>query len=118
MFQSIRHSILRKFTLAMLATTLSALLLASAILLIYDIRTFEAGWVGDLTTQSDILAKTNLAALEFNDPKIVKENLDQLKARPGIIAAAIYAANGQVVASYGNTPEARQAIPPTPRASG
>jgi signal transduction histidine kinase/DNA-binding response OmpR family regulator len=118
MFQSIRHSILRKFTLAMLATTLSALLLASAILLIYDIRSFEANWVDDLTTQSDILAKTNLAALEFNDPKIVKENLDQLKARPGIIAAAVFDANGRIIASYGSTAEARTEIPSAPSGSG
>jgi signal transduction histidine kinase/CheY-like chemotaxis protein len=118
MFQSIRRSILRKFTLAMLATTLSALLLASAILLIYDIRSFEANWVEDLTTQSDILAKSNLAALEFNDPKIIKENLDQLKTRPGIIAAAIYDAHGRVIASYGNTIEALIAIPSAPSDNG
>ncbi|HTH45458.1 MAG TPA: response regulator [Oxalicibacterium sp.] len=118
MIKDIRQSILRKFTLAMLATTLSALLLCCTILLIYDVRNFEASWIGDLTTQSDIVAKANLAALEFNDPKVAKENLDQLKARPGIIAAAIYAANGSIVASYGSTPAARAAIPPMPAGSG
>ncbi|HWT70791.1 MAG TPA: response regulator [Oxalicibacterium sp.] len=118
MIKGIRQSILRKFTLAMLATTLSALLLCCTILLIYDVRNFESSWIGDLTTQSDILAKANLAALEFNDPKVVKENLDQLKARPSIIAAAIYAANGRIVASYGSTPAARNAIPTMPANSG
>jgi len=118
MIKAIKQSILRKFTLAVLATTLSALLLSSAILLLYDIRSFESSWVGDLTAQSNILAQASLAALEFNDPKVVRENLDQLSARPAVIAAAIYDANGHVVAVYGISDAARNAIPRAPLSPG
>jgi signal transduction histidine kinase/DNA-binding response OmpR family regulator len=103
MIESIRRSISRKFMLAMLATTILALLMACIGLLIYDVRTYQTISVHDLTTQADILAKISLPALEFNDPKAAQENLQQLKVRPNILAAAIYTPHGALFAHYVNS---------------
>lgn len=99
--KAVKRSISRKFMLAVLATTCAALLVSGAAMLAYDIQTYRTTWVNDLATQSDILAKVSLPALEFNDPKAAQENLAQLKARPNIFAAAIYAPDGKLFAAYG-----------------
>jgi signal transduction histidine kinase/CheY-like chemotaxis protein len=115
---AIKRSISRKFMLAVLATTCTALLVSGAAMLIYDIQTYRTTWVNDLTTQSDILAKISLPALEFNDPKAARENLAQLKARPGIFAAAIYAPDGTVFATYSRDESLSSDAPRRPKSDG
>ncbi|SNS91568.1 His Kinase A (phospho-acceptor) domain-containing protein [Noviherbaspirillum humi] len=100
MMRSIRRSISRKLMLVVLATTFMALLVSALAMLAYDIRDYRRSWVNDLTTQANILAGVSLPALEFNDPRVARENLEQLKARPGILAAAIYNQDGELFASY------------------
>ena len=113
-----RRSISRKFMLAVLTTTFAALAVSAAAMLLLDIHNFRSSWVNDLTAQSDILARASLSALEFNDPRVAQENLDQLKARPGISAAIIYAHDGTPVAVYPHESSASLHVPPMPRANG
>jgi signal transduction histidine kinase/DNA-binding response OmpR family regulator len=112
-FLSVRHSISRKVLLAVLATTLIALLIASACLLILDIRNYEAATANDLRSQADIMAQVTLPALEFDDAASAQQNLSHLSIRPRIYAAALYRADGSVLASYGRKGEAR-ALPAMP----
>ncbi|CAN5124059.1 hypothetical protein BH11PSE11_BH11PSE11_24320 [soil metagenome] len=115
MKSKIKRPISGKFMLAVLATTCSALLVASIAILFLDIKNFQATWVEDLTAQSDILAQVSVPALEFNDRKAATENLAQLKARPHIIGAALYGNGNELFATYtqdGAVP------PPFPRAPG
>jgi signal transduction histidine kinase/DNA-binding response OmpR family regulator len=115
---SVQRSISRKFMLAVLATTCTALLVASAAILFLDIQNFRTAWVNDLTTQSEILARVSMAAVEFNDPKVAQENLEQLKARPAIHGAAIYTQNGALFAKYTADKGAAVNIPPAPGPDG
>ncbi|SHH00828.1 ATP-binding protein [Massilia sp. CF038] len=100
-----------------LATTFVALLTASIAMLLYDLRTFQQYWVDDLTTQADIIASASAPALAFNDARTAQQNLAMLRARPQILAGAIYTAGGTRFASY--TQAAREAAyPAQPGAPG
>jgi signal transduction histidine kinase/CheY-like chemotaxis protein len=111
MFGAVRQSISRKLVLGVLLTTLTALLVACASMLVLDIRGYQAGWVGDLQAQADIIAQVTQPALEFNDTKVAQENLLQLRARPLIAGAAVYRPDGSVFAYYAKTPEDVQRLP-------
>jgi signal transduction histidine kinase/DNA-binding response OmpR family regulator len=104
MMVALRRSISHKFVLAVLATTLTALLVACAAMLVLDIRNYQTSWVDDLKAQSDILAQASTPALEFNDAKVAGENLMQLRVRPSIFGAAIYRPDGSAFAQYARTP--------------
>jgi signal transduction histidine kinase len=116
MMNAIRRSISRKFLLAVLATTFVALLIMGASMLFHDLDTFKAAWVSDLTAQADILAKVSAPALEFNDPKAAAENLEQVRARPNILGAAIYSSRNTLFAEFVTDPSI--ALPATPGPSG
>jgi len=111
MFGAIKHSISRKLVLGVLLTTLTALLVACASMLILDIRAYQAGWAGDLQAQADIIAQVTQPALEFNDTKVAQENLLQLRARPLIVRAAVYRPDGSLFAYYAKTPDEVQRLP-------
>ncbi|KRB67777.1 response regulator [Noviherbaspirillum sp. Root189] len=104
--------------LAVLMTTCAALFVTAAAMLALDIRNYQTTWVADLTAQADILAQVSLPTLEFNDPKAAKENLEQLKARPRIYAAAVYQTDGTLFATYVKSPAIDMRFPRTPGGSG
>ncbi|WP_158598028.1 response regulator [Noviherbaspirillum saxi] len=104
--------------LAVLATTCAALLVSALAMLTLDVRNYQTAWANDLMAQSDILAKVSLPALEFNDLKVARENLEQMKARPRIFAAAIYLPDGSVFASYSKNAQRAAEFPKFPAASG
>ncbi len=110
----VRRSISRKVLLAVLATTLTALLIASASLLILDIRNYGTSTANDLRTQADIMAQVTLPALEFDDPLSAQQNLSHLRVRPLIYAAALYRPDGRVLASYRRQGD-RRALPAMPK---
>ncbi|MGV3593495.1 MAG: sensor histidine kinase [Gammaproteobacteria bacterium] len=93
-------SIRNKLLFIVLVTTFSALTLASAIFLMYDINTYRTLRVNDATTQLSLLAYSSIPALEFSDRRVASENLDLMKLRPPVRAAAIYDAGGSLFAEY------------------
>jgi signal transduction histidine kinase/two-component SAPR family response regulator len=111
MTSQIQRPIAQKFMLAVLLTTFSALLFAGLGMLAYDIHTYENAWVSDLKAQSSIIAGISVPALEFDDPKVAQENLDQLKARPDITAAALFKPDGALFATYVQGNEADFSFP-------
>jgi signal transduction histidine kinase/DNA-binding response OmpR family regulator len=115
---TIRRSISKKFMLAVLATTFSALFATAAAMLLLDIQAFRANAVNDLATQADIIAKISIPALEFNDTKVAQENLAQLRSRRNFTAAAIYRADGSQFAGYTRDDASPAAIPAAPKAAG
>jgi len=83
-----------------LATTLTALVVAGIALVIYDLRIYREAGFSDLLTQAEILGRASAPALAFDDPKAATGNLQLLKAKPKISSAAIYNAKGKLFASY------------------
>jgi signal transduction histidine kinase len=95
-YRSIRNKILAVVFLA----TFSALFVAGAIFLVYDINSFRNTHIDDMRTQISLLGYSSVPALQFTDPEVAKSNLKLLERRPSIIAAAIYDSRGRLFANY------------------
>jgi len=98
-------------------TTLAALLSASVAMLVLDLRTFQRLWIDDLTTQADIMASVTAPALAFSDAKTAQQQLAVLRARPQILAGAVFTASGARFAGYTKA-GTEQVLPTRPRAAG
>jgi signal transduction histidine kinase/ActR/RegA family two-component response regulator len=118
MLRRLRQSVRVKLFVLMLATTLIALVIAVAALVVYDSKDYHDRVVADLTTQADILGRSSVAALAFDDPAAARENLALLKVRPSIREAAIYNDAGLLFASYAGEGNAAPAVPPQPAFNG
>jgi PAS domain S-box-containing protein len=101
-----------------LLTSLAALFVTGSAMLIYDLRSYHATQVNDLTTQAEIIGRASVAALQFDDIKFAGENLGLLKVRPKIEAAAIYNARGGLFASYLREGISREVLPRLPGVDG
>jgi signal transduction histidine kinase/ActR/RegA family two-component response regulator len=93
-------SLRARLTWAAMVTTFMALLLCAGALLAYELSTYRNAWVTDLRTQADLISHASAAALVFNDPAAARENLSLLKLQPRLRAAAVYARDGSLFASY------------------
>lgn len=100
MLRTVARSIRHKLALIVLATTITALVVTGVALVIYDLGAYRKAGISDLVTQADILGRASAPALSFDDSKAAGENLQLLKAKPGISSAAIYSAKGRLFASY------------------
>ena len=118
MFASIRRSISLKFMTAVMATTFIAVLLSGLANLAYNIHDFRTAAIEDVTAQADLLAEVNIAALEFDDRQSAEHALNQLGARPSILAAGIYRADGTVFAAYAAPGPQSLSAPSRPSADG
>ena len=107
------NSLRRKLLIVMLSTTLVAVVVALAAMIAYDLRAYHRGWVDDLTAQAELVGRTTVPALEFDDARVARENLNLLRLQPGIRAAAVYTATGVVFASY-SADEAPRTFPSAP----
>lgn len=100
-----------------LLTTLAALIVALVAIVAYDLRAYHRNWIADVSTQAELLGRTSASAIAFDDPQVAKENLELLRLRPRVQAAAIYTARGALFATYvkpGISPE----FPKVPEADG
>lgn len=105
-------SIKHKLTWLVILTSASALILACAAFVGYDLWTFRDATVQTVSTQAKIVGYNSAAALLFGDPHSAAETLTALSAEPDILSAAIYTLDGKVFASYPRDREASQATLP------
>jgi len=94
------HSIQRKLNLILLATVGLGLLLAAATVLLLEVRQEWLRARQDLVTQADVVGLASEAALSFSDRTVGEQTLRVLQAQPGVIAAALYDADGRLFASF------------------
>jgi len=94
------HSISKKLTWMNMLVSGTALLLACAAFFAYDLYTFQAGVVNNLSVEAQIIGSNTISALVFNDPHSAEVTLSALKASPHIRYAAIYTPDGQSFADY------------------
>lgn len=100
MRKSIIQSIRGKTLMIILLTSVVALLVAAIPLLAYEARAYREFLANDLATQADILARITAPALAFDDAEAALANLQLLTNRSGIVAGAVYRADGSVFARY------------------
>ena len=94
------RSIRKKLVAIVMSTTLVALLVSVGIVVAYDLRSYQATLLNDLSTQAELVGHMTSAALAFDDPRLARENLALLSSRPSVRAAAIYDDTGALFASY------------------
>ena len=94
------RSIRSKLNGILVATTLTALLLAAVALFVLDLRRELAATEQDLTTQADVIALASAPALLFGDPRTGAENLAMLRAKESVTAAALYDETGRVFSTF------------------
>ncbi|MEM7011951.1 MAG: response regulator [Verrucomicrobiota bacterium] len=93
---SIKHN----QTAGIMITTALALLLACVGFFVFDYVSIRKGLTEELTTLSRIVAYNARAAVEFEDTDAAGETLASLQEHPQIIAAAIYAQQDGIFATY------------------
>jgi signal transduction histidine kinase/DNA-binding response OmpR family regulator len=77
-----------------------AVLTACLALIGYDLVTFRAVAVSNLSTQAQIAASNSISALLFDDPQAAQNTLSALKTAPNIKSAGIYTSDGRPFAAY------------------
>jgi signal transduction histidine kinase len=95
MLKSLQHAPIRqKLMLIAMLTTGGTLLLAGAAIIYFNMVRFKEEMKRDLNSLADIVAQNSTAALSFQDPGAEIDTLSALKARPSIVAAAVYDGQG------------------------
>jgi signal transduction histidine kinase len=112
-----------KLTWLGVLTSASALILACAVFVVYDVRNFYDDMVRSATTQAKIIGYNSAATILFIDPHTATETLAALSTEPDISAAGIYTRDGKLFASYtarGSSSTTESSLPKffPPRADG
>jgi len=100
-----------------LVTTLAALIVALVAIVVYDLRAYHRNWTADVSTQAELLGRMSASAITFDDAQVAKENLELLRLRPQVQAAAIYTARGALFATYAR-PGIKLGFPKLPETDG
>ncbi|MBA4263959.1 MAG: hypothetical protein C0453_02660 [Comamonadaceae bacterium] len=93
---SLREQLVR----AAVMTTLVAILLNAAALLIHEWFSYRKAWVDSIQTTANLMTDASVAALEFKDPKAAHRTLAMLGSKPQIQSAALYDLTGTLFASF------------------
>jgi signal transduction histidine kinase/CheY-like chemotaxis protein/HPt (histidine-containing phosphotransfer) domain-containing protein len=93
-------TIRRKLKLISMMTSMAALLVACAAFFAYDYRAMKYSLAETMTEVSEIISRNSTAALAFRDHEAAAGVLASLKSDPAMEGAAIYTADGQVLATY------------------
>jgi PAS domain S-box-containing protein len=118
MFQFQDISIKRKLRLIIMVASTVALLLVSAGFVTYELVTFRQTMTRDLSTLAEVIGNESTSALSFEDQERAGEILGALKAKKHIVAAALYEANGHLLAQYQQTNFAENSLPAQPEKAG
>jgi signal transduction histidine kinase len=90
----------RKLTIISVLSTGVALLLACGAFLSYDLVTFKASMIADLSSAAAIVGHNSSAALTFDDPDSAARTLQSFSTDPHIVGAALYDRSGNPFAQY------------------
>jgi signal transduction histidine kinase len=90
----------QKLTLGNVLASAFALLLATALLVAYELITFRTAMVRQLSGQAVLVGYNSASALVFSDREAAAKTLAALRAEPSVIAAAVYGKDGRPFATY------------------
>ncbi|MBS1187507.1 MAG: putative signal transduction eal-ggdef domain transrane protein [Burkholderiaceae bacterium] len=97
--------------LGSLVVTGSALLLSSVLLIIFLSMMMRSEWIDDGIVKAKMIASNSNAAVLFGDEKAAQEILSSLDMAPSVESAALFVANGSILAQYRRTGEHEAASP-------
>jgi len=90
----------KKLISIMLATTITALLLASLMQAATEGMAYRQNIVENLSTMATVIGTNSVAAITFEDRKLANQVLRSLTAEPSIIVGHIFDVNGDMLARY------------------
>jgi len=94
------RSVRTKLLAGVMLSIIASMLTAAVLLQLYEVRSYHHAIVADLGGKAELLGRASAPALDFNDPKLARENLALLSGRPRIRRAALYQADGSLFAEY------------------
>lgn len=104
----------RKLVLISMFSTGVALLLVAILLLVNEYYSYQRALLDDVRVQTAMIAENSTAALVFRDRSGAQEILGALAASPSIEQAALYTADGKILALYRRKDQARTEVPDRP----
>ena len=93
-------SLRRRLTLMMMLTALAVLVLATSAFFVDDMLDARRNLTKELSTLAQVVGANSTAALSFGDRKTAEENLSVLRARPDVLFAQLFTAQGEPFAGY------------------
>lgn len=100
-------SLQRKLTVIVVLATVSAMLLSSTAIIVYQVLAFRSQMVSELETTADILAENGAVALRFRVASDAEKTLGSLRAKEHISGACFFTPDDELFAMY-----ARDGVPP------
>jgi PAS domain S-box-containing protein len=94
------YSIKQKLTWGNMLVSSSALIVAFAAFVTYEVTTLQKIMARNLSIQAQIVGSNCVSALLFGDPNSAQRTLSALQAAPHILSAGIYAPTGEPFAVY------------------
>jgi signal transduction histidine kinase/ActR/RegA family two-component response regulator len=107
----VAFSVRAKLLTMLMATSGTAVLLASGASFVYDSRSMRRVMSDDLASLADIAGANSVAAMTFGDVAASKEILAALALKPGVNAAALYDKSGKLFASFERSEASDEPIP-------
>ena len=95
-----QYSLSKKLTSMNVLVSAVALLLASGGFCAYDMYSFRAALISNVSMQAQIIGDNTVSALLFNDPHSAEKTLSALNANRHLTYAQIYTRDGQPFAGY------------------
>jgi signal transduction histidine kinase/CheY-like chemotaxis protein len=95
-----RLSLARKLTAIGILTSATSLVIAAAVLVVYDRASSRERLLHDTASLADVVGNNSTAALIFGDTKAAVETLRVVAVNGHIVSAAILSIDGQVFAHY------------------
>ena len=90
----------QKLRLIIMATVATALILACAAFLAYDQIALRNSLLASTGVTAEMIGSNSTGALSFGDQKAAAELLSTLRAQRSMVAAALYSADGRLLAFY------------------
>jgi PAS domain S-box-containing protein len=90
----------RKQMLAIMSTSVAAMLLTCFGFAAYRAVSYRKELANNFTILAKIIGENSTGALDFSDPQAAEQTLSALRAEPNIVAACIYARDGEPFAAY------------------
>ncbi len=94
-------SIRQKLTVMSVFASGTALLIACATFLTYELFAYRDGMIRMLSVRASVIGTNSASAILFKDAASATETLAALKADPHIVSAGIYTRDNQAFATYG-----------------
>ena len=104
-------SIKNKLLFIQLYSSVSGLIFAILLLLVFEVSEFKQNAQDDLSTMAALIGDRSIAAMLFDDPILAKENLSALEAAPIFHSACLYDKKGYVFSSLKRAEHMGEACP-------